>query len=63
MTSDSIGKAQKGFRLLQLAGFWLPVLTLLLAAAGVLTAVRRRRALVVTALAVAAGAALLGLAL
>ncbi|MFD5628425.1 hypothetical protein [Streptomyces sp. NPDC127072] len=63
MTSESIGKAQKGFRLLQLAGFWLPVLTLLLAAGGVLTAVRRRRALVTTALAVAAGAAVLGLAL
>ncbi|WP_371599736.1 hypothetical protein [Streptomyces sp. NBC_00564] len=63
MTSESIGKAQKGFRLLQLVGFWLPVLTLLLAAAGVLTAIRRRRALVVAALAVAVGAALLGLAL
>ncbi|MFF1652288.1 hypothetical protein ACFVXP_02805, partial [Streptomyces sp. NPDC058255] len=49
MTSEAVGKAQKGFRLLQLAGFWLPVLTLLLAAAGVVTAVRRRRALVAAA--------------
>ncbi|MFD4620671.1 hypothetical protein [Streptomyces sp. NPDC058475] len=63
MTSEAVGKAQKGFRLLQLAGFWLPVLTLLLAAAGVVTAVRRRRALVAAALAVAAGAALLALGL
>ncbi|MFI6490882.1 hypothetical protein [Streptomyces sp. NPDC050564] len=63
MTSESVGKAQKVFRLLQLAGFWLPLLTLLLAAAGVLTAVRRRRALVAAALAVAVGAAVLGLGL
>jgi len=63
MSSESIGKAKRGYRLLQLVGFWLSLLTLLVAAAGVFTAVRRRRALVAAALAVAAGAALLGLAL
>lgn len=63
MTSDSIGKAKKLYRLLELVGFWLPVLTLLLAAGGVLLAVRRRRALVTAGLLVAAGAAVLGIAL
>ncbi|MET7860650.1 hypothetical protein ABZS81_26250 [Streptomyces sp. NPDC005318] len=63
LTSDAIGKAKKGFRLLQIVGFWLPVLTLVLAAVGVLLAVRRRRALITAALAVAVGAAVLGLAL
>ncbi|MET9898636.1 hypothetical protein [Streptomyces sp. NPDC006446] len=63
MSSESIGKAKKFYRLLQIVGFWLPVLTLVLAAGGVLLAVRRRRALVTAALAVAAGAALLGIAL
>ncbi|GAA1147408.1 hypothetical protein F4556_003882 [Kitasatospora gansuensis] len=61
--SDAIPKARTAFRLLDLAGFWLPVLTVLCAAAGVLLAGRRRRALVTAALGVAAGAALLGLGL
>ncbi|MGW2086756.1 hypothetical protein [Streptomyces sp. NPDC001880] len=63
LTSDSVGKAQRWFRALQIIGFWLPLVTLVLAAGGVLLALRRRRALVTTALAVAAGAAVLGLAL
>ncbi|MET9660719.1 hypothetical protein [Streptomyces sp. NPDC006510] len=63
LTSDSVGKAKKWFRALQIIGFWLPLVTLVLAAGGVLLAVRRRRALVTTALAVAAGAAVLGLAM
>ena len=62
-TDDRIGKLKTGFRLLQLAGVWLPVIVLLIAAAGVLLAVRRRRALVTAALAVAAGAVVLGVAL
>ncbi|MFJ8040576.1 hypothetical protein ACIRBX_08750 [Kitasatospora sp. NPDC096147] len=61
--SDALPKARTGFRLLDLAGFWLPVLTVLVAAGGVLLAGRRRRALVTAALLVAGGAALLGLAL
>ncbi|MFD7493877.1 hypothetical protein ACFV8T_15920 [Streptomyces sp. NPDC059832] len=63
LTSDSVGKAKKWFRALQIIGFWLPLVTLVLAAGGVLLAVRRRRALITTALAVAVGAAVLGLAL
>jgi hypothetical protein len=63
LTSDSVGKAKKWFRALQVMGFWLPLVALVLAAGGVLLAVRRRRALVATALAVAAGAAVLGLAM
>ncbi|WP_327365694.1 hypothetical protein [Streptomyces sp. NBC_01217] len=62
LTSDSVGKAKKWFRALQIIGFWLPLVTLVLAAGGILLAVRRRRALVTAALAVAAGAAVLGLA-
>ncbi|MFD7863094.1 hypothetical protein [Streptomyces sp. NPDC057682] len=60
LTSDAVGRAEKGFRALQILGFWLPVVTLVIAAGGVLLAVRRRRALVTAALAVATGAALLG---
>lgn len=63
LTSDAVGKAEKGFRALEILGFWLPVLTLVVAAGGVLLAVRRRRALVTAALAVAVGAALLAIAL
>ncbi|WP_457031968.1 hypothetical protein [Kitasatospora sp. P5_F3] len=61
--SDALPKIKTAFRLLDLAGFWLPVLTVLCAAAGVLLAGRRRRALVTAALGMAAGAAVLGLAL
>ncbi|GAA1971150.1 hypothetical protein [Kitasatospora viridis] len=63
ITSDQIGKVRTLLRLLQLAGFWLPVVTVLLAAGGVLAAGRRRRALVTTALAMAAGAGALGIGL
>ncbi|MGW1893198.1 hypothetical protein ACWCP6_23570 [Streptomyces sp. NPDC002004] len=63
LRSDELRKVKQGFRLLQLLGVWLPLLTLVIAAAGVLLAVRRRRALVTVALLVAAGAAVLGIAL
>ncbi|MER6119183.1 hypothetical protein [Streptomyces sp. NPDC001743] len=63
LTSDSVGKAKKGFRALELLGFWLPLFTLVVAAGGVLLAVRRRRALVTAALAAAVGAGLLALGL
>lgn len=61
--SEDIAEVKTGFRLLQLAGFWLPVLALLLLVAGVLLAVRRRRALVAAALGVAFALAVLGVAL
>ncbi|MFF2008494.1 hypothetical protein ACFVWY_05385 [Streptomyces sp. NPDC058195] len=63
LTAPSVGKATMWFRALQLIGLWLAPVTLALAASGVLLAVRRRRALVATALAMAAGAVVLGLAL
>ncbi|MGW4382717.1 hypothetical protein [Kitasatospora sp. NPDC004531] len=61
--SDAVRKAQTGLRLLDLAGFWVPVLAVLCAVGGVLLAVRRRRAVVTAALAMAAGAVLLGIGL
>ncbi|GAA1223321.1 hypothetical protein GCM10009665_11990 [Kitasatospora nipponensis] len=63
ISSANVSRVQTAFRLLQQGGIWLPVLTLLLAAAGVLLAVRRRRALVATALGIAAAAAALSIAL
>nr|WP_189263485.1 hypothetical protein [Streptomyces fuscichromogenes] len=61
--SDQVGKVRNYVRLLQLAGNWLPVLALLLVAAGVLLAVRRRRALVTACLGVAVTTGLLGIGL
>jgi hypothetical protein len=61
--SKDIRRARTGFRALQFAGNWLPAVTVVLAGAGVLLAVRRRRALVTAALAVAAGVAVLGVGL
>ncbi|MFE1554356.1 hypothetical protein ACFW6V_05120 [Streptomyces sp. NPDC058734] len=61
--SEDIGRVRTGFRLLQLAGTWLPVLAVLLAAAGVLLCARRRRALVAAALGFAAAALVLGITL
>lgn len=61
--SDAVPKVRTGFRLLQLVGFWLPVLTVACAVAGVLLAVRRRRAAVTVALGMAGGALLLGIGL
>ena len=63
LDADGIGKAKTGFRLLQLVGDWLPVVAVLLAAAGVLLAGRRRRALVAAALGAAVAVLVLGLAL
>ncbi|MFE0176028.1 hypothetical protein ACFWZ2_27260 [Streptomyces sp. NPDC059002] len=63
LTSDDIGKARTYVRLLQLAGNWLPVVALVLVAAGVLLSVRRRRALVTGALALAVATGLLGIGL
>ncbi|WP_219692127.1 hypothetical protein, partial [Streptomyces anatolicus] len=56
MRSADPGWLREVFRLLQAAGLWLPVAAVVLAVAGVLLAVRRRRA----AIAVALGAVLAG---
>ncbi|MFG2777843.1 hypothetical protein ACGFY7_08260 [Streptomyces prunicolor] len=63
LKSDDLDTYKTYFRLLQLAGTWLPSVALVLVAAGVLPAARRRRALVTGALGVAAATALLGIAL
>ncbi|MHB9758076.1 hypothetical protein ACYBSK_27165 [Streptomyces sp. BYX5S] len=63
VTNDNIGKAKTYLRLLQVMGNWLPVIALVLVAAGVLLSGRRRRALVATALAVAVTCGLLGIGL
>ncbi|MDX3249263.1 hypothetical protein, partial [Streptomyces sp. ME18-1-4] len=61
--SDDIGKVRTYFRLLQLAGLWLPIVAVLLVASGVLLSTHRRRVLVVSALCFAFATLLLGVAL
>ncbi|WP_254897818.1 hypothetical protein [Kitasatospora sp. NA04385] len=61
--SDAVRKAQTGLRLLDLAGFWVPVLALLCAVGGIVLAVHHRRATVWAALGAAAGAGVLGIGL
>ncbi|MCX5214996.1 hypothetical protein OG689_38025 [Kitasatospora sp. NBC_00240] len=61
--SKDVGKVKSYFRLLQIMGAWLPVIAVLVAAAGVFTAVNRRRALVGAALGVAIAMLLLGVVL
>ncbi|MDR6976398.1 hypothetical protein J2X68_003086 [Streptomyces sp. 3330] len=61
--SEDIGKVKTYFRLLELAGFWLPVVAVLLVAAGVLLSTHRRRVLIVAALCFAFATLLLGVAL
>ncbi|MFG2989721.1 hypothetical protein ACGFZK_10615 [Streptomyces sp. NPDC048257] len=61
--SNDIGRVKTGFRLLQIAGVWLPVLAVLLVAAGILLSAHRRRTLITSALAVAFAVAVLGLGL
>ncbi|MFF3740706.1 hypothetical protein [Streptomyces sp. NPDC002566] len=53
---------RKGYHVLDVAAFWLPLTAVLLAAAGIALAACRRRALTATALGTALGGALLGLA-
>ncbi|MFK0236564.1 hypothetical protein [Streptomyces vinaceus] len=62
MEYDNLGALRKGFRMLQIAGIWLPVLTVVLAATAIAVAVHRRRAVIATGLGVAVGAVLLWIA-
>ncbi|WP_371616956.1 hypothetical protein [Streptomyces sp. NBC_00454] len=62
MEYDNLGALRKGFRMLQIAGVWLPVLTVVLAATAVAVAVRRRRAVLATGLGLVVGAVLLWVA-
>ncbi|MEV7174895.1 hypothetical protein AB0O18_35020 [Streptomyces sp. NPDC093224] len=61
--SQDIGRVKTGFRLLELAGVWLPILAVLLAVVGVFLCTRRRRALVAAALGFAFAALVLGVVL
>ncbi|MEU6771735.1 hypothetical protein [Streptomyces sp. NPDC046759] len=53
---------RKGFHVLEVAGFWLPVAAVAFAATGIALAVHRRRAVTATALGTALGGGLLALA-
>ncbi|MEU3841417.1 hypothetical protein AB0E88_15465 [Streptomyces sp. NPDC028635] len=60
--ADDLSRLRKGYDVLEVAGFWLPVAAVALAAAGIGLAACRRRALTATALGTAVGGALLGVA-
>ncbi|MFJ9441868.1 hypothetical protein ACIRRH_08340 [Kitasatospora sp. NPDC101235] len=61
--SDALPEVRTTLRVLDLAGFWVPVLAGACALGGVLLATRRRRAVVAAALGMAGGALLLGIGL
>ncbi|MFE4514924.1 hypothetical protein ACFRMQ_12130 [Kitasatospora sp. NPDC056783] len=61
--SDALPEVRTTLRVLDLAGFWVPVLAGACALGGVLLARRRRRAVVAAALGMAGGALLLGIGL
>ncbi|WP_051741583.1 hypothetical protein [Streptomyces xylophagus] len=63
LAAGELGPLRKGFHVLEVAGFWLPVAAAVFAVTGIAVAVRRRRAITATALGTALGGALLGLAL
>ncbi|MET9617370.1 hypothetical protein [Kitasatospora indigofera] len=62
-SSPDLAKVESGFRLLEVLGNWMPVVVVLVAAAGVLTAFNRRRALIGAGLGIGAAMLLLGIAL
>ncbi|MGW3262860.1 hypothetical protein [Streptomyces sp. NPDC001056] len=62
LPADELASLRKGFHVLEVAGFWLPLTAVAFATAGIALAVRRRRAIAATALGTALGGALLGLA-
>lgn len=63
LDSDQLGKVRKSAHALDVAGNWMPAVVVVLAAAGVLLAHRRRRALARTALGVAAACLAVAIAL
>ncbi len=62
LRAKELSSLRKGFHVLEIAGFWLPLAAVALAVGGILLAVHRRRAVTATALGTALGAALLALA-
>ncbi|MFJ8599233.1 hypothetical protein ACIREM_10970 [Streptomyces shenzhenensis] len=63
LPAQELAPLRKGFHVLEVAGFWLPVAAVVFAVAGIALAVHRRRAITATALGTALGGALLGVAL
>ncbi|MYR21142.1 hypothetical protein, partial [Streptomyces sp. SID6137] len=59
LPADELTSLRKGFHVLEVAGFWLPLAAVAFAAAGIALAVRRRRAIAATALGTALAGALL----
>ncbi|MEW2510358.1 hypothetical protein [Streptomyces sp. NPDC046870] len=59
LPADRLTKLRKGYHVLEVAGFWLPVAAVVFAAGGIALAVHRRRAVVATGLGTALGGALL----
>ncbi|MFF4256248.1 hypothetical protein ACFY1L_34095 [Streptomyces sp. NPDC001663] len=62
LPAQDLDRLRKGFRVLEFAGFWLPVASVVFAVSGISVAACRRRALTATALGTALGGAFLGLA-
>ncbi|MFJ3231459.1 hypothetical protein [Streptomyces sp. NPDC086787] len=62
VSAGELDPLRKGFHVLEVAGFWLPVAAVVFAVAGIALAVRRRRAVVAVALGTALGGALLAIA-
>ncbi|WP_369216886.1 hypothetical protein [Streptomyces flavofungini] len=62
LKSKDIGPLREVFHMLQTAGLWLPVAAVVLAVSGILLSVRRRRAVIATALGAALAAAVLATA-
>lgn len=62
LPAPELDRLRKGYDVLEVAGFWLPVSAAFLAVAGIAVAACRRRALTATALGTALGGALLALA-
>ncbi|MFF3916698.1 hypothetical protein ACFYZB_25045 [Streptomyces sp. NPDC001852] len=62
LPAGQLASFRKGFHVLELARFWLPVAAVAFAATGIALAVHRRRAVAATALGTALGGALLALA-
>ncbi|WP_425246533.1 hypothetical protein [Streptomyces sp. NEAU-NA10] len=62
LPARDLAALRKGYRVLDVAGFWLPLTAVALAVTGIAVAACRRRALTATALGTALGGAFLGLA-
>ena len=63
LPAQDLGRLRKGFHVLEVAGFWLPIAAVAFAVAGIALAACRRRAVIATALGTALGGALLAGAL